>query len=196
MITSGIKSSENINESDKLLDEPGYQQCIIDKLTGNNQMEGIRILKLYYDSKLEAIIEKERQLLSRARATADESKQEIEKIIAIGMKRLRMSLYQNVYKSLLVIHLHNLEISQKRRNLRPQKKIILTNWLEAHPRHPYPKEEDKLRLADEAGLSVKQVSTWFANQRRIIKTNLKHKGISTPVKHTKTLPTQNRRRIT
>ena len=195
MIKSESKLLENIDKSDVLLDEQEYQ-CIIDRLTVNSTTEGTCMLKLYYDSKLDDIIEKEGQLLSRARTRVDKSKREVDEIIIFGMKRLRMSLYQEIYKSLLKIHLHSLEISRKRRELRPQKKLILANWLEAHPQHPYPNEEDKLRLADETGLSVRQVSIWFVNQRRKIKTDLKHKGKSTPVKHTKTPTTQNRRRIT
>ena len=76
------------------------------------------MLKLYYDSKLDVTIKKESQLLTRARA--GKSNRGVNGKTAVGMKRLRMSLYQEVCESLMEIHLHNLEISRKRFELRPQ----------------------------------------------------------------------------
>ena len=43
--------------------------------------------------------------------------------------------------------------------------VVLTRWFHANFEHPYPEDEDKEKLARESGLSVKQVSNWFINQR-------------------------------
>ncbi|GKZ34754.1 hypothetical protein AbraIFM66950_005110 [Aspergillus brasiliensis] len=43
---------------------------------------------------------------------------------------------------------------------------ILAQWLEKHSNHPYPTKDEKSSLAEETGLTVAQVSTWFANARR------------------------------
>ncbi|KAI6661533.1 transforming growth factor beta-induced factor (TGIF) transcription factor [Oopsacas minuta] len=149
------------------LDELEYQG-IIERLAASQKIKGTRMLKQYYDSTLNSIIEKEGQLIAKAKATGSKSKKQLDKEIAEE------------------IHLHSLEIDKKRRDLRPQKKTILVNWLNAHPNSPYPKEDDKQRLADESGLTVKQVSIWFANQRRKMKENMKRKTKLTPPKAAKT----------
>jgi hypothetical protein len=41
----------------------------------------------------------------------------------------------------------------------------LRAWLEAHRDHPYPSPDDKRALAQECGLTEKQVTTWFTNTR-------------------------------
>lgn len=43
--------------------------------------------------------------------------------------------------------------------------VILTRWFHANFEHPYPDDDDKEKLARASGLSVKQVSNWFINQR-------------------------------
>ncbi|KAL2862383.1 uncharacterized protein BJX67DRAFT_385637 [Aspergillus lucknowensis] len=43
---------------------------------------------------------------------------------------------------------------------------VLSRWFDEHSNSPYPRKEEKLSLAEESGLSVPQVSTWFANARR------------------------------
>jgi hypothetical protein len=45
---------------------------------------------------------------------------------------------------------------------------ILKRWL-LSPEHydfPYPNEEEKKRLAEITGISVKQLNTWFTNSRK------------------------------
>jgi hypothetical protein len=41
----------------------------------------------------------------------------------------------------------------------------LRAWLEAHRDHPYPSPDEKRTLAQECGLTEKQVTTWFTNTR-------------------------------
>lgn len=43
---------------------------------------------------------------------------------------------------------------------------LLKQWLFAHTEHPYPTEEEKLLLAENTGLTVKQINYWFTNSRR------------------------------
>ena len=43
--------------------------------------------------------------------------------------------------------------------------ITLNTWFESHISHPYPTATEKHRLADESGISLKQVNSWFCNRR-------------------------------
>jgi len=42
----------------------------------------------------------------------------------------------------------------------------MENWLSSHEDNPYPTQAEKESLAKDTGITVKQVSTWFANTRR------------------------------
>jgi hypothetical protein len=53
-----------------------------------------------------------------------------------------------------------------RGNLPREAKVLLVDWLRAHIDNPYPSEDEKLRLAARAGMSLAQVSYWFTNARR------------------------------
>lgn len=54
---------------------------------------------------------------------------------------------------------------------------ILVQWLENHLEKPYPTKHEKARLAEETGLAVAQISTWFANARR----QNKHRSFNNPL---------------
>ena len=41
----------------------------------------------------------------------------------------------------------------------------LNDWFESHINHPYPTSEDKQRLAEDCGITSKQVNSWFCNRR-------------------------------
>lgn len=41
----------------------------------------------------------------------------------------------------------------------------LQGWLDAHQENPYPSADEKKRLAQECGITEKQVTTWFTNAR-------------------------------
>lgn len=45
-------------------------------------------------------------------------------------------------------------------------KNILKSWYESHKEDPFPSHEEKLRLAEESGVTLKQVKCWFINMRR------------------------------
>ncbi|KAK6524414.1 hypothetical protein TWF281_011322 [Arthrobotrys megalospora] len=53
-----------------------------------------------------------------------------------------------------------------RRNLSKTSKQALKQWFIKNIDHPYPSEADKQSLSEETGLSVRQISDWFANTRR------------------------------
>eukprot|EP00924_Labyrinthula_sp_SR-Ha-C_P007971 augustus_masked-scaffold_41-processed-gene-2.10-mRNA-1 protein AED:0.34 eAED:0.34 QI:0/0/0/1/1/1/2/0/452 len=42
---------------------------------------------------------------------------------------------------------------------------FLRQWFEENIKHPYPKEEKKREFSKELGVSVKQITTWFINER-------------------------------
>ena len=42
---------------------------------------------------------------------------------------------------------------------------VLQSWIDRHSVQEYPSKQEKQQLAEESGLSVKQVSTWFSNAR-------------------------------
>lgn len=54
----------------------------------------------------------------------------------------------------------------KRSHLSQRATQILRHWLKCRSDDPYPTRQEKASLAQETGLSVAQVSTWFANARR------------------------------
>lgn len=43
---------------------------------------------------------------------------------------------------------------------------ILREWFSAYSLHPYPTEQEKEELSERSGLTIRQVSHWFANARR------------------------------
>jgi len=48
----------------------------------------------------------------------------------------------------------------------PKKALTtLKNWLTEHFQDPYPSPAEKIRLANEAGITLKQVQNWFTNAR-------------------------------
>ncbi|ETP30125.1 hypothetical protein F442_20808 [Phytophthora nicotianae P10297] len=56
----------------------------------------------------------------------------------------------------------------RRGTLHPEAKNVLKAWMFSpeHFAHPYPSEEEKEELANEAGIEVKQLSNWFTNARK------------------------------
>ncbi|KAL4801820.1 hypothetical protein BDV18DRAFT_70114 [Aspergillus unguis] len=56
---------------------------------------------------------------------------------------------------------------------------VLKRWFNNHRDNPYPTKGDKMSLADQSGLSVAQVTTWFSNTRRRRKAGFGH-GPSLP----------------
>lgn len=70
------------------------------------------------------------------------------------------------------------QVQKKEANLKPQKKIlkrkcdfpsraraILKSWFIAHAQDPYPSHEEKIALAREGGISMKQLENWLTNTR-------------------------------
>ena len=47
--------------------------------------------------------------------------------------------------------------------------IPLKHWLQTHHANPYPTKPEKIVLAMNSGMTLTQVSTWFANARRRLK---------------------------
>ena len=49
--------------------------------------------------------------------------------------------------------------------LNPQAQQILNQWYEEHLTNPYPSDDEKALLAQQGGITIKQVKYWFANKR-------------------------------
>mmetsp|Transcript_24051 Transcript_24051/g.77231 ORF Transcript_24051/g.77231 Transcript_24051/m.77231 type:complete len:424 (+) Transcript_24051:159-1430(+) len=55
---------------------------------------------------------------------------------------------------------------KKRRYLAPEVTSYLKHWLKEHIESPYPSEQEKAKLCEATGLTLKQVSNWFLNARK------------------------------
>ena len=49
--------------------------------------------------------------------------------------------------------------------LNPYSQQLLNQWYQQHITNPYPTQEEKAELAEQGGITVKQVKYWFANKR-------------------------------
>lgn len=56
-----------------------------------------------------------------------------------------------------------------RKNATRESTTSLKNWLKEHQKNPYPTKAEKVYLALVSGMTLTQVSTWFANARRRLK---------------------------
>ncbi|KAF9392572.1 hypothetical protein BGX21_010970 [Mortierella sp. AD011] len=64
---------------------------------------------------------------------------------------------------------HGTDPNRKRRgNLPKTVTSVLKSWLVQNAIHPYPTEEEKMRLSEATQLSMNQISNWFINARRRI----------------------------
>ena len=54
---------------------------------------------------------------------------------------------------------------ERRRNLSSMSRNILHSWLVINKHNPYPSDQQKKDLAEQAEVSVEQVGTWFVNAR-------------------------------
>ncbi|KAL3887659.1 hypothetical protein ACJMK2_000054 [Sinanodonta woodiana] len=59
--------------------------------------------------------------------------------------------------------------------LTEESRRILNNWFDGHLENPYPLEEEKKQLAEQCGITLAQVKSWFANKRS--RTNTARKQI-------------------
>jgi len=61
---------------------------------------------------------------------------------------------------------------------------VLYDWLKTHFDHPYPKFEEKKLLAEQAGITLRQLTQWFTNARRRIwkpfKSSLQKSAVALP----------------
>ena len=54
----------------------------------------------------------------------------------------------------------------RRRNHKQEQLQILRKWFDAHSNDPYPSPDEKVFLADQVGMEVRQVEHWFTNRRK------------------------------
>ncbi|KAI8606498.1 hypothetical protein EDD21DRAFT_289122, partial [Dissophora ornata] len=52
---------------------------------------------------------------------------------------------------------------KRRGNLPKSVTSVLKSWLVQNAIHPYPTEEEKMRLSEATHLSMNQISNWFIN---------------------------------
>ncbi|KAI1307677.1 hypothetical protein EDD11_004458 [Mortierella claussenii] len=64
---------------------------------------------------------------------------------------------------------NSVDPNRKRRgNLPKSVTSVLKSWLVQNAIHPYPTEDEKMRLSEATQLSMNQISNWFINARRRI----------------------------
>ncbi|KAF9976999.1 hypothetical protein BGZ73_007305 [Actinomortierella ambigua] len=63
---------------------------------------------------------------------------------------------------------HNQAGRRRRGNLPKTVTTVLKAWLVDNATHPYPTEDEKIKLSQKTGLTLNQISNWFINARRRI----------------------------
>lgn len=81
------------------------------------------------------------------------------------ISRLESQVLKLVYGELTQIRTKFLENRKRRLTLPEEAQRILQNWFNQNKDNPYPSKEQKQQLANEANLSLSQVSVWFSNKR-------------------------------
>ncbi|KAF9934898.1 hypothetical protein FBU30_010165 [Linnemannia zychae] len=77
---------------------------------------------------------------------------------------------------------NNLDSNRRRRgNLPKSVTSVLKSWLVQNAIHPYPTEEEKMRLSEATQLSMNQISNWFINARRRILQPILHEAAAAAV---------------
>ncbi|KAF9135217.1 hypothetical protein BGW39_004149 [Mortierella sp. 14UC] len=77
---------------------------------------------------------------------------------------------------------NNVDPNRKRRgNLPKSVTHVLKSWLVQNAIHPYPTEEEKMRLSEATKLSMNQISNWFINARRRILQPILHEAAAAAV---------------
>jgi len=64
----------------------------------------------------------------------------------------------------------------RRVGLRNTHRQVLNRWFLEHIDHPYPTEQEKRQLAEQVGLTLQQICTFFGNKRMRFKQSVKKKG--------------------
>ena len=70
---------------------------------------------------------------------------------------------------LLFCRYSNLDLNTKRKNATKESTAPLKIWLKERRNNPYPTKSEKVMLAISTGMTLNQVSMWFANARRRLK---------------------------
>lgn len=73
-------------------------------------------------------------------------------------------IFTNGERSIVIPHKASRKQKVKRL-LAPQSVEAMNEWYAQHIDYPYPTDEEKQKLADDNGLTVPQVTCWFANKR-------------------------------
>ena len=86
--------------------------------------------------------------------------------------RLQFELKDKVAETIIRIAPKTLQtwasVQHRARRRLPKKAVeVMSRWFNTHSCSPYPSTDQKKWLADRSGVSVQQVSTWFASERRL-----------------------------
>ncbi|XP_004346127.1 pre-B-cell leukemia transcription factor 3D [Capsaspora owczarzaki ATCC 30864] len=85
--------------------------------------------------------------------------------VAHRLSSLEYQLKRKVYTKVIFLKSTFLDSRKRRINLSREAQQVLNDWFLAHIEHPYPSESEKEQLADQTNLTMRQISTWFANKR-------------------------------
>lgn len=65
-------------------------------------------------------------------------------------------------------------LAKKKCDFPPRARALLKAWFIAHAQDPYPSHEEKIKLAREGGISMKQLENWLTNTRGRIWKKMRH----------------------
>ena len=73
---------------------------------------------------------------------------------------------------------------KKKCDFPPRARALLKSWFVVHAQGPYPSHEEKIKLAREGGISMKQLENWLTNTRGRIWKKMRHETkFDTEIEH-------------
>ncbi|KAK6116528.1 hypothetical protein DH2020_049733 [Rehmannia glutinosa] len=81
-------------------------------------------------------------------------------------RELKDMLFRRYGNHINCLKLEFLKRKKKKGKLPKEAIQVLLEWWNVHYKWPYPKEADKISLAEMTGLDQKQINNWFINQRK------------------------------
>ncbi|XP_008047600.2 pre-B-cell leukemia transcription factor 4 [Carlito syrichta] len=109
---------------------------------------------------------------SRMRPVSPKEMERMVSVIHGKFSAIQMQLKQSTCEAVMTLRSRFLDARHKRRNFSKQATEVLNEYFYSHLSNPYPSEKAKEELARKGGITVSQVSNWFANKRIRYKKNM------------------------